>query len=186
MSYGMSFRLSKPHAVVHQHEREVLCMKNRYKVSGIIVMMAVIGLFVGCDNGTNSVSVSDDPKSITVTGLEGFTGYKATIYVDDEQDDLVTGSYYNHIIVPSNGSATFALIDGSSEESYENRIPWTGQGSYYIVLEFTDSEGRYQGDTYYYTNGRELNSSEDNGELYNITDMNTIPFSKFKLTLNEH
>jgi len=82
----------------------------------------------------------------------------------------------------SSGSVKFNLVKD------EYMTPWTGSGSYYLMLVFDQDD-----DQYYYTNGQTISISEEDENFYaklpkyNITSAtSTIAFNLFKkITLNQ-
>ena len=73
------------------------------------------------------------------------------------------------IVTISGDSASFALLQ------YEGQSPWTGSGSYYIMLILNiNDEGSEKG--YVYANGTDVK----NITTYSISSASTtIPFAKF-------
>jgi hypothetical protein len=121
-------------------------------------------VIAGCDDG-NTDDGGDSAKTITITGLSGKSG-EAVITLSTGLDDSAT-LVAAGIGTISGDSASFALL----KEGYS---PWTGSGSYYIVLTLNDNGEK----TYVYTNGGE--DPEEDAVAYSISSASTtIPFGKF-------
>jgi hypothetical protein len=135
-------------------------MVNKKKWLRTLVIVLIIGMtIVGCDNGSGNDGGINDAKKITITGLAGKTG-GVEIYLS-----VTSGQGDSGIVTMGQGtisgnSVTVSLID-------RNLDPWTGSGSYYMVMYIND-------DGFIYTNGRTMEVQ------YNITNAtSTIAFSQF-------
>jgi hypothetical protein len=115
-------------------------MKKSFVFSAILVCLLLGLIFIGCDNSSGSES-NPEPKTITITGLNGMTGEIAfTVYSGNPNTGTMepVAVSSNNI---SNNSVTFSL-------ELPNRTgPWTGSGSFILVLETKEAE-------YAFTNGQ--------------------------------
>jgi hypothetical protein len=152
-------------------------MKNKKFFLGILVMTLVFGMtVVGCDdnaeNNNGNGGGGGSGNSITITGITGKTG-EATIYVVSNftnESGIVAAGLGN----VSGNTVTFSLVNA-------NEAPWTGSGSYYLMLGFDQDDSEY-----YYTNGQTI-TAENNAEFYaNLPKYNissaasTIAFNLFR------
>jgi len=147
-------------------------------MAGMLALVLAFTMTVaGCDNGTEK---GDEKKgggggnSITVTGITGKTG-DASIYVVSsfDNDNGMAAAGAGKI---SGGSVTFSLVKD------EAMTPWTGSGSYYLMLGFDQDDSEY-----YYTNGQTISISAEDENFYaklpkyTITSAaSTIAFNLFK------
>jgi hypothetical protein len=149
-------------------------MANKRFCLGMLVMVLAFGMsVVGCDD---SLDENDGGKSITVTGITGKTGDAMIMAFSSMDENGIVAMGMGKI---SSGSVSFSLIKD------ERMNPFTGSGSYFLMLQFDVDDSQYV-----YSNGKtwaELGitgSSEDEvfSKLpkYNISSAtSTIPFSKF-------
>jgi len=157
-------------------------MANKKFWLGMLVLVLAFGMTViGCDDDTDKGrSEGGGGNSITITGITGKTG-DALIYVASGLDSE-NGMVAEGMGTISGGSVTFNLVKDQAMN------PWTGSGSYYLMLEFDQDESEY-----YYTNGQTINISAGDENpyaklpKYNITSAaSTIAFNLFKeITLSE-
>jgi hypothetical protein len=140
-------------------------MKNTLKWYGIIALIAVIGFsLAACGDDDGNGGGGGGSGTITVTGIPATVGginhngfAIISLYSDIEMGNRVavgTASLIN------NGSVTWSL---TKPDDY---TPFTGSGSYYLSLAFSDTSGNYSWFTY--ADGK-----------YAISSKNTIDFSKF-------
>jgi hypothetical protein len=164
-------------------------MVNKRFWLGMLVMVLVFGMTVlGCEE-----EPEEEPgKSITISGIEiTWPQYWVRVrllsgFENWDGAQLVANGGWE---TPSNGSVTLSMYSGLSTNE-----PWTGSGSYYIMLEFNplgdnSSEPIRK---YLYTNGKTFDELELSSSLtandaiskmpkYDISSLiTTISFSKFK------
>jgi hypothetical protein len=140
-------------------------MKNTLKIIGIVALVAVAGFSMAACGGGGGGSIGDSAKSITITDITGKTGEALIGILADWSSSDITAVEFKNI---SGNSVTVNLLTSSAS-------PWTGSGSYYIMVIFNASEPTET--TYVYTNGTA------SLQKYNISSANsTIAFSKFKNT----
>ncbi|MDR2702665.1 MAG: hypothetical protein LBB72_09565 [Spirochaetaceae bacterium] len=119
-------------------------------------------------------------KIIKITGLSGQSGevgVEIRSSFDPDAEDLEMITAFGTI---DDGTVTFALeFYDSTFGEWGGMAPWEGSGEYYIQLKGLN----YGFDTYVYTNGAELETTDfDDNAKYDIQDdTTTIDFSKFKL-----
>ena len=134
-------------------------MKNKL-LTGILAIMLVFTMtMIGCDFENN------DPteKTITITGITGKTG-DASLFVWRLSDK--ENIAWDSVDSISGGSVTFTLLDWETDE------PWTGSGSYGLILIFNIQDTNES--TYVYKSGGNYE--------YNISEASsTIPFTLFDL-----
>jgi len=157
-------------------------MAKKRGLMGILAIMLVFGMLAaGCGNDDSGKSGNTDPKTITITGLNGITG-GVEVLVSSQNVGVAGGAG-----IIKNNSVTIELYEYDNDDYYAKMISWTGNGSYYLELFLEDQE-----EFYIYTNGKsfkELNITEDTtvAQLfsrlpkYNISSTSSsIPFNKFK------
>ena len=162
-------------------------MAKKFLGLGILVMVLVFGMtVVGCDNGStggDGGSRNSEPKIISITGFNDTVSWvELYVYIKPDADGLVA----LNIKSPYDQNITLALLDKN------NGIPFTGNGSYIIIMHIC-----YQGDNdcydYAYTNGKTLaqlgiTESSTYAEIdskaprYNISStVSVIAFNQFLL-----
>jgi len=159
-------------------------MKLTKKFWGIAAIIAVIGFMslplTGCqdddsDDDDSNTKKKSSGNSISITGITGKTG-DASIYV-------VSGFDANGMVMVAAGmgkisssSVTFSLVKDAA------MTPWTGNGSYYLMLGFDQDDNKY-----YYTNGETITISAEDENFYDKlpkyeikSATSTIAFNLFK------
>jgi len=104
-------------------------MKNMRKVLGIIAMIAVIGLFVGCGEASE-----EDQTKITITGIpDNFNGLYAQIAVSEKIDgkDIISAGFAKEI---AGGQVTGAQRD-------EDGAVVTKEGYVVLIISTDTSDG---------------------------------------------
>jgi hypothetical protein len=81
-----------------------------------------------------------DPKTLVITGVSGFTNANTAVLLYKDQDPNampIAASSLNQ----NSGTLTFPLykVTGDSSNWQWNSDRWTGNGSYYIILNSTNS-----------------------------------------------
>ena len=160
--------------------------------------MAVVGCDDGSTNGNENGKSNGNgtggngntqPKTITITGITGITGNLDTVsIVIIDEAPVATGD-----VEISNGSVTVPLFN-VDQDYQKTDVPWTGNGSYWIQLIISYSQGGVSADWYFYTNGQSFQELGINIEIwdvweklpkYNITGANSaIAFNRFANSLN--
>ena len=152
-------------------------MTNKKFCLGMLVMVLVFGSMVsGCD--TDSANSGGGGKNITITGITGKAGGAYIMAYSSADDNGIAAMGMGSV---SGNSISFDL----AKDEYMH--PFTGSGSYYLMLTFESDNS-----VYIYTNGQTLaqlgitaGSSEADifARLpkYNISSAaSTIAFSMFK------
>jgi hypothetical protein len=155
-------------------------MNKKLFLMGMLgIALAFTTAIIGCDNGSTD-DENTDPKKITITGLDGESGFiMVGLMSDIATQKVVAGGYEAEI---SGNSATVSLKqtddDGNADE---NSPDWTGAGSYYLMCFINDTG-------YIYTNGKSFGdlgiTIEDDlaGKLPKISiseTTTTVAFNKF-------
>jgi hypothetical protein len=150
-------------------------MTNKKFWLRILAMVLVFGItVVACDNGSTDDNGSGSAKKITITGLTGKTGdvIIALSTTFGKGDDGIVAMGQGTIC---SNSVTVSLVRDAADN------PWTGSGSYYMVMYIGD-------DGFVYSTGKTMAQLGINSEAdirtkmpkYNITSAtSSIAFSEF-------
>jgi hypothetical protein len=115
---------------------------HAFKIA-LITLIAALAL-ITCDNGsTNNGGGNMDPKSISITGITGLTGYVA-VGLYSSPTDLVAGG--TGTIESNTLTVALKILTAGFEPSEQD---WTGSGNYIVTLESGGNE-------YIYTDGKTL------------------------------
>jgi hypothetical protein len=127
--------------------KEKTMAKKSFRL-GMLVMILVFGMtVVGCppidDNGNNNSDGggNTDPKTITITGLMGKTGYVSFFVFSN-----------NALVAEGRGVISKDSVTASLERS-EDENSWKGNGSYYLCI-LLDSMGM-DGGNWFFTNNQD-------------------------------
>ena len=149
--------------------------------SFLLILTLVLGIaIIGCGE------ILNEPKSITITGINGKNGLGAymEIYTRPGTGDAIeaigTGLISDNAVTLE--LFNFQIIHNESKGYYEiiSTDPWTGNGNHILKLVFEDDPDR----SWLFTNGvdvsiDQLRADPENWPKYNITNSNSIPFNLF-------
>jgi hypothetical protein len=131
-------------------------------------------------------SPENAPKSITITGLDGFEGGIAALQLFTKPFSG-SGVALGMNSINSNGEATINILA-------PNNDPWTGSGEHYLVLSIGEDVNDQNSIQSAYTAGVDMGIediedwgakiSSDSLPAFNITNSNTIDFDQFEVYMS--
>jgi hypothetical protein len=144
-------------------------MKRKATVFLGFAVLLVFGMvFMACDNGNGGDGdISTDPKSITITGINGSGSIRIGIGTNVIGPNMVLVAEGYGIV--SNGSVTVALKEPDDDD-------WTGSGPYNIFAIFQGNESFYTGGRTFTQLGITAPTAADAAKLpkYNITNTTSV------------